>query len=106
LNLPELIRPAVNRPFYDALRYNKNEQLWRELTHKDRTAREFSEWHLHLQTPRYMPKISYQTARNLIEVTYKVVPDHKLAVYEFFEGQTVKDTDGRIVAFEKEVREC
>jgi hypothetical protein len=51
-----------------------------------------------------MPKILYQTARKLIDVTYKVVLDHKLAVYEFFEGQTIKDTDVRVVAFEQEVR--
>jgi hypothetical protein len=106
LNLPELVRPAVDRPFFMAVQYNRNEQLWRELTHKDRTAREFSEWHLHLQTPRYMPKISFQTARELIKVTYKVVPDHKLAVFEFLEGQKVKDTDGRVIAFENEVRQC
>jgi hypothetical protein len=80
LELSELVRPAVDRPFFMASQYNRNEQLWRELTHKDRSAREFSEWHLHLQTPRYMPKISFQTARSLIEVTYKVVPNHKLAV--------------------------
>ena len=53
-----------------------------------------------------MPKISYQTARSLIEVTYKVVPDHRLAVYEFFEGQKVRVTDVRIVAFETKVRQC
>ncbi len=53
-----------------------------------------------------MPKISYQTARNLIETTYKVVPDHKLNVHEFFEGQRIEDTDVRVVAFEHEVREC
>ena len=46
------------------------------------------------------------TARNLIEVTYKVVPNHKLAVYEFYEGQKVKDTNVRITAFEAEVRQC
>ena len=106
LNLPELVRPAENRPFFMASQYNRNEQLWRELTHKDRTAREFSEWHLHLQTPRYMPTISFKTARSLIDVTYKVVPNHKLAVYEFYEGQKVKDTDVRITAFEAEVRQC
>ena len=64
LNLPELVRPALDRPFFMATQYNRNELLWRELTHKDRTAREFSEWHLHLQTPRYMPRISFKTARN------------------------------------------
>jgi hypothetical protein len=53
-----------------------------------------------------MPKISYDTARRLINDTYKVVPDHKLSVYEFFEGQKVRDTDVRVVAFEQEVREC
>ena len=106
LNLPELVRPDVNRPFYAALKYNQNEQLWRKLTHKDRTAREFSEWHLHLQTPKYMPKISYQNARSLIEVTYKVAMDHKLSVYEVFEGQKVGSSDGRVIAFEQEVRLC
>jgi hypothetical protein len=53
-----------------------------------------------------MPKISYQTARTLINDTYKVVPNHRLNVYEFFEGQKIEDTDVRIVAFEQEVREC
>ena len=53
-----------------------------------------------------MPKISYQTARTLIDDTYKVVPNHRLNVYEFFEGQKVKDDNVRIVAFEREVREC
>ena len=106
LKLPELVRPTFDRPFLTAAHYNRNEQLWRELTHKDRTAREFSEWHLHLQTPRYMPKISFKKARSLIEVTYKVGPDHKLAVFEFLEGQKVKDNDGRVIAFENEVRQC
>ena len=69
LNLPEFVRPAVNRPFYTAMNYNRNELLWRELTHKDRTAREHSEWNLHLQTPRQMVKISYATARRLIKET-------------------------------------
>jgi hypothetical protein len=73
LNLPEFVRPAIDRPFYAAAHYNRNELLWRELTHKDRTAREHSEWNLHLQTPRQMTKISYQTARRLINDTYKVV---------------------------------
>jgi hypothetical protein len=53
-----------------------------------------------------MPRISYQTARTLIDDKYKVVPKHRLSVYEFFEGQEVKDTDVRIVAFQQEVREC
>jgi hypothetical protein len=53
-----------------------------------------------------MPKISYDTARRLISDTYKVVPDHKLSISEFFEGQKVSDTDVRIVAFEQEVRAC
>jgi hypothetical protein len=106
LNLPEFIRPEVNRPFYAAVHYNRNELLWRELTHKDHTAREHSEWNLHLQTPRQMVKISYSTARRLINDTYKVVLDHKLSIHEFFEGQAVADTDMRIVAFEQEVREC
>ena len=69
LNLPEFVRPAVNRPFYAAIHYNRNELLWRELTHKDRTAREHSEWNLHLQKPRQMVKISYATARRLINDT-------------------------------------
>jgi hypothetical protein len=43
LNLPELVRIDVNRPFQAAAHYNRNELLWRELTHKDRTAREYSE---------------------------------------------------------------
>ncbi len=106
LNLPEFVRPAVNRPFYTAYNYNRNELLWRELTHKDRTAREHSEWNLHLQTPRQMVKISYQTARRLIKETYRVEINHKLNVHEFYEGQAVADTDVRIVAFEQEVREC
>ncbi len=70
LRLPELIRPAVNRPFYVASRYNRNELLWRELNHKDRTAREYSEWNLHLQTPRQMPKISFETSKRLIADTF------------------------------------
>ena len=106
LNLPELVRHTVDRPFYTATQYNRNELLWRELTHKDRTAREHSEWNLHLQTPRQMPKISYQTARRLIDDTYKVIPNHRLNVHEFFEGQKIDDTDVRIIAFEQEVREC
>ena len=72
LRLPELVRLEVNQPFYAATHYNRNELLWRELNHKDRTAREFSEWNLHLQTPRQMLKISYETARRLISDTYKV----------------------------------
>jgi hypothetical protein len=50
-----------------------------------------------------MPKISYDTARRLISDTYKVAPDHKLSVHEFFEGQKVSDTDVHITAFEQEV---
>jgi hypothetical protein len=53
-----------------------------------------------------MPKISFDTARQLIADTYKVGPDHRLSVAEFKEGQKVDDMDGRVVAFEKEVREC
>ena len=106
LRLPELVRYEVNRPFYAATRYNRNELFWRELTHKDRVAREHAEWNLHLQTPRQMPKISFDKAKRLIAETYKVGPDHKLDVIEFFEGQKVADTDGRVVAFEQEVRAC
>ena len=53
-----------------------------------------------------MPKISYETARNMIDVTYKVVMNHNLSVHEFYEGQRVPDTDPRFVEFEAEVREC
>jgi hypothetical protein len=53
-----------------------------------------------------MLKISYETARRLISDTYKVGPDHKLSVSEFFEVQKVGDTDERVVAFEQEVRAC
>jgi hypothetical protein len=53
-----------------------------------------------------MPKISYQTAKTMIDTIYKVLLNHKLWVYEFFEGQTVKDADVRVVAFEQEVRAC
>jgi hypothetical protein len=53
-----------------------------------------------------MPKISYETAKRLIAETYKVGPDHKLSVAEFFEGQKVDDNDGRVMAFEQEVRAC
>jgi hypothetical protein len=53
-----------------------------------------------------MPIISYQTAKNMIAVTYKVVENHKLAVYEFLKGRKVKDTDARAIAFDQEVREC
>jgi hypothetical protein len=38
LQLPKLVRHEVNRPFYAATHYNRNELLWRELTHKDRMA--------------------------------------------------------------------
>jgi hypothetical protein len=53
-----------------------------------------------------MPKISFETAKRLIAETYKVGPDHRLSVAEFLEGKKVGCDDGRIVAFEKEVREC
>jgi hypothetical protein len=43
LQVPELVRHEVNRPFYGATYYNRNELLWQKLTHKDRTAPEFSE---------------------------------------------------------------
>ena len=106
LDLPELERAPVQRPFQAAEQYNRNDILWRELTHKDRTAREHSEWNLYLQTPHYMPVISYQTARNMINVTYKVVQNHRLEVLEFKEGQVVRDSDPIIIEFEKEIREC
>ena len=106
LNMPEFVRPAVNRPFHSAAQYNRNELLWRELTHKDRTAREHSEWNLHLQKPRPMVKVKYETAMKLIDDTYKVVPNHRLSVTEFFEGDKVDDNDPRISAFEREVRMC
>ena len=35
-----------------------------------------------------------------------MIPNHRLNVQEFFEGQKVDDTDVHISAFEKEVREC
>jgi hypothetical protein len=106
LNLLALEKFEMRRPFQFVEQFNRNDILWRELTHKDRTAREFSEWHTHLQTPRKMPIICYQTAKNMIAVTYKVVENHKLAVYKFLKGRKVKDTDARVIAFDQEVREC
>jgi hypothetical protein len=53
-----------------------------------------------------MPKISYQTARNMIDVTYKVVLNHKLSVHEFLEGKKVQESDPRLIEFEAEVWEC
>ena len=72
----------------DKVGHNK---FWRSVYHREKMAREFSEYHSYTTAPNYMPVLTLRRAREMVNQTFFVNPIPQQTVFEYKAGTTPID---------------
>jgi hypothetical protein len=99
-------REPIRAPYQGDEPYVKNDHVYKTIHHRDRTAREYSEWLVHERTPSYMLILSLQRAQMMVDELYFVDEAYKPFIREFFEHEKPEEDDEQIQSFVSEIREC
>jgi hypothetical protein len=104
LGVGPLVREPIRAPYQGDEPYVRNDHVYRTIHHRDRTAREYSEWLIHERTPNFMPILTLSRAQQMIDEKYFVDKTYKPSILEFRENEKPDDDDPRIVAFVNEIK--